>query len=112
MPDETLDETPDEVLDDTSDEAAVGEPDVRAAMESGRRRGGAAGAMLAGAMVAMRDILEEKPKQEIPIEVEAAGEPHDVDRDGVQLAVGEVEVSAPALERIEPLAPPPKRKRR
>jgi hypothetical protein len=68
--------------------------------------------MLAGAMVAMRDLLEEKPKQEIPIEVEAAGEPHDVDRDGVQLEVGDVEVVAPALERVDPLVAPPKRRRR
>jgi hypothetical protein len=72
-------------------------------VEAGRRKGGAAGAALAGAMLAMRDVLEGPKKEEIPIEVEASGEPHDVDRDGVRVDVDGVGVAAPALERREPV---------
>ena len=103
--------TPDEVdVDaahvDSGDSAASRD---RAAIEAGRRKGGAAGAVLAGAMVAMRDVLEGPPKEEIPIEVEASSQPHDVDKDGVAVQVGEVDVAAPALERKAPL---PRAKRR
>jgi hypothetical protein len=82
----------------------------RATIEAGRRKGGAAGAVLAGAMVAMRDLLEGPPKEEIPIEVEASSQPHDVDKDGVAVQVGEVDVASPPLERKDPL-PRPKRRR-
>jgi hypothetical protein len=83
----------------------------RAVIEAGRRKGGAAGAVLAGAMVAMRDLLEGPPKEEIPIEVEASSQPVDVDKDGVAVQVGDVDVAAPALERKVPL-PRAKRRRR
>ena len=71
-------------------------------IDAARRKGGVAGAALAGAMFAMRDIYE-KPKEEIPIEVEASGEPHDLERDGVDLEVHGVDVTAPPLERKPPL---------
>ena len=45
--------------------------DVRAsAIEAGRRKGGVAGAAMAGAMLALRDDLEGPTKEEIPIELE------------------------------------------
>jgi hypothetical protein len=72
------------------------------AIEAGRRKGGIAGAALAGSMLALRDIYEGPKKQEIPIEIEASGEPHDVDRDGVSVEVDGVTVAAPALPRREP----------
>jgi hypothetical protein len=87
---------------DTVDDPARVRRD-RAAIEAGRRKGGAAGAVLAGAMVAMRDVLEGPPKEEIPIEVEASGQPHDLERDGVEVTVGDVGVAAPPLERRDPL---------
>jgi hypothetical protein len=72
-------------------------------IEAGRRKGGMAGAAMAGAMLALRDIYEGPTKEEIPIEVEASSEPHDLEREGVDLSVDGVDVSAPPLERKEPL---------
>ena len=34
--------------------------------------------------------------------VEASGDPHDLDADGLGLTVGDVDVAAPALERKPP----------
>jgi len=82
------------------------------AIEAGRRKGGVAGAAMAGAMLALRDIYEGPTKEEIPIEVEASGEPHNVDRDGVDMTVDGVDVSAPALERKDPLPAPRARRQR
>ncbi|HWM18154.1 MAG TPA: hypothetical protein VNO51_00595 [Ilumatobacteraceae bacterium] len=84
----------------------------RSSIEAGRRKGGVAGAAMAGAMLAMRDIFDGPTKEEIPIEVEASGEPHDLDRDGVDLTVDGVDVSAPALERKDPLPAPKGRRSR
>jgi hypothetical protein len=81
-------------------------------IEAGRRKGGVAGAAMAGAMLALRDIYEGPTKEEIPIEVEASGEPHNLDRDGVNLTVDGVDVSAPALERKAPLSAPKARSSR
>jgi hypothetical protein len=87
--------------------------DARASsIEAGRRKGGVAGAAMAGAMLALRDIYEGPTKEEIPIEVEASGEPHDLDRDGVDMTVEGVDVSAPPLERKDPLPSPKPRRHR
>jgi hypothetical protein len=87
--------------------------DARASsIEAGRRKGGVAGAAMAGAMLALRDIYEGPTKEEIPIEVEASGEPHNLDRDGVDMTVEGVDVNAPALERKDPLPVPKARRRR
>jgi hypothetical protein len=96
--------------EDPADDPAAPVTRDRAAIEAGRRKGGAAGAALAGAMLAMRDLLEGPVKEEIPIEVEASSQPLDVDRDGVEVQVGDVDVAAPPLERKEPL-PTAKRRR-
>ncbi len=52
--------------------------------ERGRQIGGVPGAMVAGLMIALRDIYDPPPKRDdgIPM-VEAPGDPHDVDRDGM-----------------------------
>jgi hypothetical protein len=67
---------------------------------------------MAGAMLALRDIYEGPTKEEIPIEVEASGEPYDLERDGVDLTVEGVDVSAPPLERLDPLPAPKARRSR
>lgn len=90
---------------DGADVANVGAAEERVAaarrssIEAGRRRGGIAGAALAGSMLALRDIYEGPPRDELPIEIEAAGDPHDIDRDGIALNVDGVDVSAPPLPR-------------
>ena len=73
------------------------------AIEAGRRKGGVAGAAMAGAMMAVAEIYEGPPKEDAPVTVEASSDPTDIDRDGVDVSVGEVDVSAPALERIDPV---------
>lgn len=73
------------------------------AIEAGRRKGGVAGAAMAGAMMAVAEIYEGPPKEDAPVTVEASSDPTDIDRDGVDVSVGEVDVSAPALQRIDPV---------
>lgn len=80
-----------------------------AAIAAGRRKGGVAGAAMAGAMLAISDIVEGPPKEDAPVTVEASSDPHDLDRDGFGATVGEVDVEAPALT---PLAPVTTRGRR
>jgi hypothetical protein len=52
--------------------------DVRSDEPSYRKRQGVAGAMLAGAMIAVRDILE-APKDDDAVIIEASSEPEDFD---------------------------------
>ena len=79
------------------------------AIEAGRRKGGVAGAAMAGAMMAVAEIYEGPPKEDAPVTVEASSDPTDIDRDGVDVSVGEVDVSAPALQRIDPVGDDRKR---
>jgi len=51
---------------------------VRGEEPSYRKRQGVAGAMLAGAMIAIRDILE-APKDDDAVVIEASSEPEDID---------------------------------
>ena len=50
---------------------------------------------MAGAMVALGEIYDGPPKEDAPIEIEAPGEPGDIDEDGIDVTVGEVDVWAP-----------------
>lgn len=99
-----------------ADEAAIAAYEERlaeqrlSAIEAGRRKAGVAGAAMAGAMLAMRDIVDGPKKDEAPVTVEASGDPHDLERDGFDLSVGGVDVAAPALERKAPVQA--RRKRR
>ena len=78
----------------------------RSMRDRGRRIGGAPGAVVAGMMIAFRDIYEHPPRDEGSVVVDAPTEPHDVDRDGVELTADEIggldDVVIPAL----PLRPP------
>ena len=78
------------------DRPAGGHPMVRA----GRRRYGVVGAAMAGAMLALRDLLE-KPKDDAAVVVEAASEPTDMDTDGITVPV------APGLAAHAPAQPRP-----
>ena len=73
------------------------------AIAAGRRKGGVAGAAMAGAMLAVSEIVEGPPKEDAPVTVEASSDPIDVDKDGVDVTVGDVGVSAPPLDRLGPL---------
>ena len=67
----------------------------RSAIEAGRRKGGVAGAAMAGAMLAVAEIYEGPPKEAAPVTVEASSDPTDLDKDGIDVTVGEVDVAAP-----------------
>ena len=71
--------------------------------EEAPRRRKTASAVLAGALFAVRDVVEGKPKkEEIPIVVDAPDEPTDVDTDGIDVRLGGDAYVAP------PLPPTPK----
>ena len=72
----------------------------RSAIEAGRRKGGIAGAAMAGAMVAVAEIYEGPRKDDAPVTVEASSDPDDVDLDGIDVDVDGVQVTAPPLERL------------
>lgn len=115
-----MSDAPDETLDDVSDAAARAgiEPDYDAfisdheerladarasAIAAGRRKAGLAGAAMAGAMLAVSDIVDGPKKDDAPVVVEASSDPLDVDADGVAVTVGDVDVAAPPLERLDPV---------
>ncbi len=88
----------------------------QSSIEQGRRIGGLPGAMVAGAMIALRDIYESPKRDEGQVVVDAPSEPHNVDRDGVALAAAEVggddDVAVPAQPRREPVVAARRRSRR
>lgn len=73
------------------------------AIAAGRRKGGVAGAAMAGAMLAISDIVEGPPKEDAPVTVEASSDPHDVDKEGFGATVGSVDVAAPPLQPLPPV---------
>lgn len=75
----------------------------RSSIEAGRRKAGAAGAALAGAMVAVSEIYEGPKRDNGAVVTEASGEPDDLDRDGLDLSVGSTDVTAPPLARLDPV---------
>jgi hypothetical protein len=75
----------------------------RYAIEAGKRKAGLAGAAMAGAMFAVADIVEGPKKDDKPVTVESATDPDDVDRDGIDLQVGDVGVGSPALPTLDPV---------
>jgi hypothetical protein len=89
----------------------------QAMRERGRQIGGVPGAMVAGLMIALRDIYDPPPKRDdgIPM-VDAPGDPHDLDREGMDFAAGDIggadDVSVAALERRAPIVAGNRRRRR
>ena len=87
----------------------------RSMVEHGRRIGGVAGAALAGAMIALRDVYEGPKRDEGAVVVDAPSEPHDVDREGVALAAEEIggpdAVNVPAQPRRPPVVSPRRKSR-
>jgi hypothetical protein len=88
----------------------------RSSIEQGRRIGGLPGAMMAGAMLALREIYENPKRDDGQVVVDAPDEPHDVDRDGVALTADEIggadDVAVPAQPRLDPVVRARRRSRR
>lgn len=77
-----------------------------------RRKHGAAGAILAAGMFGVDIALGRKPKEEVPVVVDAAGEPGDLDTDGISIAVdAATSVVAPALPRTVPVVAAQRRRK-
>lgn len=82
------------------------------AIAAGRRKGGVAGAAMAGAMLAVAEIYEGPPKEDAPVTVEASSDPTDLDKDGIDVTVGDVDVNAPPLDRLDPVVGDPRKRPR
>ena len=114
--DHIFDVDPDDEADvEAVAKAAKAERD-RSSIEQGRRIAGLPGAMMAGAMLALRDIYEGPKRDDGVVTVDAPSEPHDVDRDGVELPAAEIggddDVAIPAQPRLEPVVSARRRSRR
>ena len=78
-----------------------------------RRRYGTGGALLAAGMLGIDKILTDRKKPDSVQVQEAASEPIDVDKSGIQVMIDELtSVEAPPLDRREPLSMKKKRRRR
>jgi hypothetical protein len=73
---------------DERDETEV-EPHNRdaALIRRARERHGSLGAVVAGGMLGLEKVFERPAKEEVPAVWEAAGEPGDIDGDGIHVAV-------------------------
>jgi hypothetical protein len=85
----------------------------REMIEAGRRRGGIAGAALAGILGALRDIYDRPKRDNGEVAVDAPSEPHNADRDGMNFKADEVgssaDVAITAQQRREPITAPVRR---
>jgi hypothetical protein len=79
----------------------------RSMIAAGRRIGGVPGAIVAGAMIAIRDVYEGPKRDDGSVVVDSPSEPHDVDRDGVTLSTddigGDHDLAVPAQPRRQPV---------
>jgi hypothetical protein len=66
----------------------------RAAIAAGRRKGGVAGAAMAGAMFALQEIYEGPKRDEMIAVSESPDEPGDIDKDGIMMTIGDVDVES------------------
>lgn len=114
--DQADDQPSDGAGDVTADAIAGPIPPESDPVATARRRHGTAGAVLAAGMFGVDIALGRKPKEEVPVVVDAAGEPTDIDQDGIHVQVAEdLTVWAPPPAPSEPVAPtrtPPRRRGR
>jgi len=66
----------------------------RSMRDRGRQIGGVPGAMVAGLMIALRDIYETPKRDNGSVVVDSPAQPHDVDRDGLELSADEIGADA------------------
>lgn len=72
------------------------------AIAAGRRKGGLAGAAMAGAMLAISEIYEGPKRDEIVAVSESPDDPTDIDKDGIRVEVGDVSVEAKLPDNPDP----------
>ena len=78
------------------------------------KRTGRPGQMLGAAMLGLGEILQPKPKQEIPVQFETPGEPPDIDRKGLDEVFDSTgrRLQGPPLDAIKARATKPQRRKR
>lgn len=76
-----------------SEDEALAERRI-SSVEAGRRKGGVMGAAMAGAMLAIQEIYEGPKKDDMVAVSESPDEPGDIDKDGILVQVGDVDVHA------------------
>ena len=105
---------------DFDEEALIRDAEIaernRSMRERGRQIGGTPGAVMAGMMIALRDIYESPKRDNGSVVVDSPSEPHDVDRDGLDLDAGDIGgdagVSIDAQLRRPPVVGRSRRRRR
>jgi hypothetical protein len=108
-PDPEVDVDVDTELDTDLDEAFA-EADEAAARDplprTTRRRTGMGGQMIGAAMIGLAEVLQPRPKEEIPIEIANPGEPPNIDKDGLDEPFGDSgdRLVGPPLDRIKAAA--------
>lgn len=86
--------------------------DVADRVADAKRRHGAAGGMLAAGMLGLDQVLNRKPREEVPVVVASNSDPIDIDTDGISVAMGtDAHVVAPPLPRTPPKVSARRRKR-
>lgn len=87
--------------------------DDAALMAAARRRHGALGGVIAAGMLGIDKVLGRKPREEIPVVVDAPSEPIDIDADGITVPLDEhTDVISPPLPRSSPKVAPARRRPR
>lgn len=92
-------------IDTTIGEAAL--------IATARRRHGALGGIVAAGMLGIDKVLGRKPREEIPVVVDAPTEPVDIDTQGITVPLdAHTDVISPPLPRTLPVVAPARRRRR
>ncbi len=99
MSDDAADADAIEALFDENEWQRIEEEEVlaerrKAAIAAGRRKGGVAGAAMAGAMFALQEIYEGPKRDEMVAVAESPDEPGDIDKDGILMTIGDVDVES------------------
>lgn len=98
-------ETELEPIDTTLGESAL--------IAAARRRHGTLGGIVAAGMLGIDKVLGRKPREEIPVVVDAPTEPVDIDTDGIIVPLdAHTDVISPPLPRTAPVVAPTRRRRR
>ena len=88
----------------------------QAMRDRARQIGGVPGVMIAGLMIALRDIYEAPKRDQGAVVVDLASQPHDVEREGMRFDAeelgGDAAVTISPLERRRPVVPRRARSRR
>lgn len=88
--DESIDDTFDEDVDEDAARLETRNAEMRESMVArAHRKHGLAGAIVAGGMLAIDQVLGRRPKEQPAAVSEFSGEPTDIDKDGIKIPIDE-----------------------